>query len=287
MVMSTISSSYLSFSAQSSINSRASMASSIFGSLSSSQSSFLGYYSLADYKSIKNGSYGKIVKATYAKENAASKVSSNSTSGTTSATTGTARTLTSYEKNSSLDKLLSTYKDSAATAATGTTASTAATDTAAAAKNLSASVSDIEKLETSDMDEAATAVQKFVDAYNKTVTAGSGSNITSVVRNTTWMTGTTDSRSSALSEVGITIGSDKTLSFDKNVFKNADDSRINTLFAADDASTSYADSYIAEIGNRADKIAGLAASGGTSQSTYTKGATYTGTQTGSALDIQV
>ena len=284
--MSTISSSQLSFSAQSSINSRASMASSIFGSLSSSQSSFLGNYSLADYKSIKNGSYGKIVKATYAKKNAASKVSSNSSSGTTSGTTGTTRTLTSYEKNGSLDKLLSTYKDSAA-ATTGTAASTTGTDTAAAAKNLAASVSDIEKLETSDMDEAATAVQKFVDAYNKVVTAGNGSNITSVARNTTWMTGTTDSRSSALSEVGITIGSDKTLSFDKNVFKNADDSRINSLFAADDASTSYADSYIAEIGNRANTIAGLAASGGTSQNTYTSGAAYTAAKTGSALDIQI
>jgi hypothetical protein len=283
MLMSTINSSLLSFRTQNSINNRAAMANSLFGSLNTGQNNLLGNYSFADLSSIRNGSYAKLVKAAYSAEGVG-KTSSDKKKETTDKTT---RSMTGYEKSGALDKLLSTYKTDSTSKTASNKTSEENVDLATAAKSLASAVKDIEKLETDDMDVAADAVQKFVDYYNKTVKAGLNSDVSSVARNTTWMSGVSESRSSRLAQVGITVNSDKSLSFDREVFKNADDSTINTLFAADDPNTLYADSYISEIGDRAENIASLAATEGNSQTTYTGTGQYSSAASGTAFDIDI
>ena len=105
--MSTINSSYLSFGQQNAINMRASAANAMFGSLPATQNNMLGNYTLSDYSSLKNGSYGKLLKAVYAKE----KAESEGTSSSRKANDPKTVEKTSYEKSGKLEKLLSTYKE--------------------------------------------------------------------------------------------------------------------------------------------------------------------------------
>ena len=107
------SNSVLSVRQQNSISQKSSLANSLLPTVD--DSSLFGGYSIADYASIKNGSYGKLMTRYYAKTKAETGSVSEkaSDSGRTSSDN-----LTKYEKNGTLDKLLSTYNASGASAKT-------------------------------------------------------------------------------------------------------------------------------------------------------------------------
>lgn len=109
------SNSVLSMRQQNSISQKSSMANSLLPA--ADDSSLFGSFSVSDYASLKNGSYGKLVSKYYAKGKTEASSASEKTSDSSKASSDSAR-LTKYEQNGTLEKLLSTYDSSGASAKT-------------------------------------------------------------------------------------------------------------------------------------------------------------------------
>ncbi len=200
----------------------------LFSSLgSNSGSGGLGNLNfLSDYKSIKNGSYGKLLKAYYNKiDNENSSVSSTdkeskSSKLSTSLSKDSAKTLTEINKaagkvKDSADALTSTGKDSVFNGKEVIT------------ENEDGTTSTSTKY---DMDAIYKAVSGFVSDYNSLIDTVSKSGSESVKKAGYNMTNITSLYSKSLEKVGITIGLDNKLSIDEDKFKDADVSKIKSLF---------------------------------------------------------
>lgn len=176
----------------------------MFQELGSSGGGMSNLNFLSDYASIKNGSYGKLMKAYYSTKTS-SEVDSlvnNKTSNSTS--TDTTKTLASV-KNST-DSL----KESAD----------------ALIKTGSKSVFESKVVN----EDVYKAVSKFVDDYNSVVSSTKDANSSSITSRTNHLINSTKSNSDLLARVGITVGSDNTLSIDKETFMKADFSTVKGIF---------------------------------------------------------
>lgn len=162
---------------------------------------------LSDYASIKNGSYGKLLKAYYAKaekEEAEEKVSDTKSSLEMAKSDA-------MELKESIDALgkASLYNKKEIKAEDGTVT------------------------RDYDKDKIYKAAKAFVDNYNSTIeTAGDLDNV-SILRSTLWMTNATSKNSGLLSQVGITINSDNTLSIDETKFKDSDMKTVQSIFSGE------------------------------------------------------
>ena len=185
----------------------------LFSSLSSNSSSNStnslsnSFTFLSDYASIKNGSYGKLLRAYYTQKSddstetsSANKYSSKlgaSTSEDTSETIAKVQSTTDSLKESA-DALLETGSKSV--------------------------------FKSEDEDAVYNAVSAFVKDYNSVLDATEDVNSISILQQTLSMVNTTKANESLLSKVGITINEDNSLSLDKDTFKNANESTVKTLF---------------------------------------------------------
>lgn len=194
--------------------------STLFSSLStssSSSSSSDGLYgiNLSDYASIKNGSYGKLVKSYYALD--------DDTSSGANGTKDSATTLKSIQNASN------GLRESAADLYTDKSLFTAN-----------------EKGEY-DMDAIYDKVKTFVDDYNNTLDAISSSETDSIASAGANMINLTNANADMLASVGITINSDCSLSVDEEKFKSARISDVTSLFSG-------AGSYAYQIGAKATRV---------------------------------
>ncbi len=203
-------------------------------------------FSLADYSSIRNGSYGKVLKAYYAKQEKESTVKNSSTSS------DTAKTLAAVE--SKADSL----KDSAD----------------ALIKNGSKSV-----FAKKDTNAVYNSVKSFADSYNALVKEAGDANSSSVLRETLNMTRVTAANSKMLSQAGITINKDNTLSVDEAAFKKADMNVVKSLFNGNG-------SYAYQVSAKASMIDYYAENEASKNSIYTGKGNYskTDTSSGNILD---
>ena len=212
--------------------------SSLFSSLNNSSSNnYMSGINYADYNSIRNGSYRKLVKAYYAKESGTS--SSNSTSKTDSTT----------------DKTTSSQKVNAATVRDS--ASNLVNDV----KELSSdklwkktTTTDKDGVTSTDYDKDAIykAVSSFAKDYNSLVSASGNSSDNSVLRTSSTMVAYTKANKNLLSKVGITVGSDNKLTVDEDKFKSADMTTVKSLFTGSGSfgkltSTSATSSYSSAV----------------------------------------
>ncbi len=170
--------------------------SSLFQSIGSGSSN-LNF--LSDYMSIKNGSYGKLMKAYYAKDGASKEVSS------------------AVNKNK---EVTSTSKDDAKTL----------TDIERSAEALNKSANKLMEDEYDDSKDALTAVKDFVGDYNSLLEKAADSNTDSILKKAVSLTNLTASNKNLLSDVGITVGKDNKLSIDEEAFSKAEKSSLNSLF---------------------------------------------------------
>lgn len=199
-------------------------------------------FSVSDYASIKDGSYGKLLKAYYKQQKAEKTSSSDGTQKLTLMQTSAgalAKSVQGLMNDSLWEKKTKTEKDEK----TG------------------------EEKKTSDYDWDAIikAVKFYVDDYNDTVKQAGESNTKGVLRNAAWMTSLTSKNENMLSKVGITVGKGNTLTFDEKVLKKADISTLKSVF------TGY-NSYVSKISKKATSISNEASRAG---GTYTSGGTYT------------
>lgn len=193
----------------------------LFSSLGSGAAGVAGSNLLADYASIKNGSYGKLMKAYYS-ENASDSVKSVAKKSVASAS-GTAlskeenkkyaqvQTTTDALKESAdalLDKDLFAQKDITVKKEDGTETTAKGYDTEAIYK----------------------AVNSFVTNYNSAVKAAAETEDSTVSRRVETMENATLSNFRMLNGVGISISEDGTLSLNKDTLAKADVSKLKSLF---------------------------------------------------------
>ncbi|MCR4789418.1 MAG: hypothetical protein K5888_12630 [Lachnospiraceae bacterium] len=154
---------------------------------------------ISDYASIKNGSYGKLMKAYYAKDGASKELSSavNSKKKTSTAADD-ASTLTEIRKSS---------------------------------QKLSQTADSLSKTDFEDKDKALGAVNEFVNDYNSVINDGLKSNASSITKKIASMDNLSVSNEKNLSKIGITVKDDGTLSLDEETFKKADTGALKSLFS--------------------------------------------------------
>ncbi len=203
--------------------------SSLLGTSSSSSSSSSSLSSLlSDYAMIKNGTYYKLAKAYYASQSSTD--SSDETSEKTALTTAKANA-------ASLQTAAEALKATGSSSVFNTT-----------------TVTDEEtgkKTEEYDVDAIYEAVKNYVDSYNEVVENTIDSDTVSVLRKTLSMVNTTSVNSNLLSQIGITINEDNTLTLDEETFKSADMTNVKSLF---NGSNSLAD----RMAQKAEELTNLA-----------------------------
>lgn len=176
---------------------------------------------LSDYAAIKNGSYGKLMKAYYNSDKASDSVNSlASKSNNKTATEEAKKKLTKVENatdalKESADALLKTGKDSLFNKKEITTKDENGVETTK---------------EGYDVDAIYKAVNSFVTDYNDVISAVDNSNNERVVDKAVSMANATVSNANLLKKIGITINEDSTLSIDKDAFAKADMNTVKTLF---------------------------------------------------------
>ena len=199
-------------------------------------------FSLSDYAMIKNGTYGKLTTAYYAKEKAESRAStSDSSTKLTSMAQNSASMSKSAQalmKDSLWQKKTITEKDEK----TG---------------------EEVTK-EDYDWNAITKALKAFVEDYNTTVESAGESDTKDVLRNAVWMTKTTSAYEKTLAKVGITISGSNKLELDEDELKNADIASLKNLFTGHN---SFAD----KVMSKGNTIARAAAGAG---GTYTSNGSY-------------
>ena len=201
-----------------------------------------GTFSLSDYASIKNGSYGKLLKAYYAQEDA-QKVPSNKDSVQKS----TMIKLGADALKKSADALMddSLWEKKKLTKKDETTGEES-------------------EIEDYDWDEINKAVKAFISDYNDVIEQAGESNSKGVLRNAVWMTGTTEANENVLSKIGITVGKGNKMELDDEKLKKADIGTLKTLFTGHN-------SFASKVSMKANSISNAAA---WSSGTYKSNGTY-------------
>ena len=204
----------------------------LFSGLSSSASNALSGNWLADYASIKNGSYGKLMKAYYAKDSGNSKTAASTITKKDTATDTAKKALAKVETTTdalkeSADALLATGKKDLFTQKDITTKDENGVESTTKGY---------------DTDAIYSAVNSFVTNYNSVMAAVDDVNDTTVNNRTESLGNTTIANSKQLAKIGVTMKND--MSTVKSLFQgngsygyrvSAQSSMIN--FAADHAST--------------------------------------------------
>lgn len=212
----------------------------LFGGTQSPLSS--GGFSLTDYASIKNGSYKKLLKAYYAKQDA-DKLSQSGDSAQKltqmrSSADSLKKSAEALNKSSLWEKKMIKKKDE--------------------------NTGEEKEVLDYDWDAITKAVKSFVDDYNSVVEEAGNSNTKGVLRNAVWLTGMTKKMSGLLSKAGITIGKGNKLELDEDELKKANITTLKSLFTGQG---SFAD----KVAEKAGRIGNAASGNG---STYTSTGSY-------------
>lgn len=232
--------------------------SSLFGSSSSTN-----FYSMmSEMSMIKSGSYKKLLKSYYAKQNS---------NGTSSAQTGSS-------SENILDKLIRekmypTVSEEAETANSNLASGLSSLKTSVSTLQNSNTYKDTKNGSTAEA-KVASALKSYVADYNNVVTNSKKSTLSNKTAYVANMMSSTAKHSDALAEIGITIKRDGTLYLDEKKLNNADISTVQGLFSPDNIM-----SYGSSISSRVQF-----ASSGSTTSTDT---TTTNTVNTSAANLKI
>ena len=222
--------------------------SSLFGTQSSQSTSLSSM--LGDYASIKNGSYGKLLKAYYKKQE------------------------TDYASSDEAKAENAKYTRVKSYAADLKSAASALTDSGLYAKgDYSVTYSDGTKGQSEyNMDKIYEKAKSFVDSYNSAIRSGSSTEDGSKVSDRTLsLVEFTAKNANLLSQIGITAsskeGEEGTLSIDEDKFKKASGATMKSLFAG-------TGSYASVVENKAGIIASMAESQMSKISSYNSKGSY-------------
>lgn len=194
--------------------------SSLFSSLGSSAGSAASSNWLGDYAMIKNGSYGRLMKAYYAEAKAGSTTTSSGKSNSSNV----------------LDKILEEKRHpkvskEAQEANASLTSGLSSLKTSVSALQNSKTYTDTENGK-SAADKVSSALKAFVSDYNDVVTAAKNSTLTNKTAYVANMMNSTAANADALAELGIEIRSNGTLQYNDVKLKAEDVSKAQELFSS-------------------------------------------------------
>ena len=174
---------------------------------------------LSDYASIKNGSYGKLMKSYYKEMNSGQTSSGNKNEVNNNSTNKTETVVDSVKKQELVN--LQKYTDELQ---------------GSSDKLLKKGSSSLFKSEYKESDKEALykAVSDFVSDYNNLVEKGSASATGSIARMSGRLEDTAGDHKQALEAIGITIDKGK-LTISKDAFMNADMNQVKKLFHEDNS----------------------------------------------------
>lgn len=193
---------------------------------------------ISDYASIKNGSYGKLMKAYYGAGQSSSVSAASTSSGAKSSTTNMLDRILEEKRNPKVSK---DTQEANAKLTSGLS-------------NLNTSLSTLRKDSTytdtangkSAADKAVAAVKAYVSDYNDVVSAAKGSTLTSKTAYVANMMSSTAANADKLAEIGITVNSNGTISLDEGTLKKAGIDKVQELFSAKDV-TSYGSAVASRV----------------------------------------
>ena len=200
-----------------------------------------GSFSLSDYAAIKNGSYGKLLKAYYAKQDAEKAASGGETVQKATLMKTGADVLKKSVDALKNDELWEKKKIKKKDEKTG---------------------EEIE-VEDYDWDAITKAMKLFVEDYNDVIKQAGDSNSKDVLRNAVWLTGITESNENILSKIGITVGKGNQMELDEEALKKADISALKTLFTGHNSFADKVSMKANSISNAAARYSGTYKSNGT------------------------
>lgn len=174
---------------------------SIFGIGSDSSS-----YGISDLAMIRNGSYGKLMKAYYATENAGETASSKTEEEIKADQT---KLVSVKSQAASLNSSLEDLRSKSLYEPTGT---------------------DEKGKNTYDQDKITKSVKDFVDKYNSYVKSSSDVDSVSILKKSVSMIGFTAKNAGMLSKIGITIGENNQLTINEDKLKSASVHDVSSLF---------------------------------------------------------
>lgn len=202
--------------------------SSLFSSIGSAAGNAASSNWLGDYAMIKNGSYGRLMKAYYAE------AKSSSTGQSSSTTTGSKRSTT----NNVLERILEEKKNPKVSKE----AQQANSKLTAGLSTLKSSVSALQSDKTytdtangqSAADKVVSAVKAYVSNYNEVVNAAKGSTLTNKTAYVANMMSATAANADKLAEIGLTVNSNGTIDLNEAELKAAGTAKVQELFSAKD-----------------------------------------------------
>lgn len=197
---------------------------------------------LSDYASIRNGSYGRLLKSYYGM-NAGS---NNSVSGSTK-----------RSSENILDRILEERRNPKVSAEVQEANSNLTSDISALTRSLTTLQGEKTYQNSEDgttaVSKVTSAVKNFVDQYNSTVKDAKKSTLSGKTSNVAAMMRATEANTDKLAEIGITLNSDGTLLLDKKKLQATDVSEVQEVFSTKDI-TGYGSTVMARL-----KIASAAA----------------------------
>lgn len=200
-----------------------------------------GSFSLSDYAAIKNGSYGKLLKAYYAQQDAEKAAGKGD----------------SVQKST----LLKTGADALKKSADALT-NPELWEKKAIKKTDEKTGKEIE-VEDYDWNAITKVVKSFVEDYNDVVEETGESNAKDVLRNAVWLTGMVESNETMLSKIGITVGKGNKLELDQEALKKADIQSFKILFTGHNSLADKISMKAGRISNAAARTSGTYKSNGT------------------------
>lgn len=215
---------------------------------------------ISDYASIKNGSYGKLMKAYYGGSQSSSVSGATASSGEKSSKSRTSNVLDRILEEKKNPKVSKEAQEANAKLTTGLS-------------DLKTSLSTLRNDSTytdtsngkSAADKVVSAVKAYVSDYNDVVSAAKSSTLTNKTAYVANMMSSTAANADRLSEIGISVNSNGTIELDEGMLKKAGASKVQELFSAKDI-TSYGSTVASRL-QFAGSVSGTnAASGNTETS---------------------
>ena len=235
----------------------------LFQSMSSSSGGMGNLNFLSDYASIRNGSYGKLLKTYYNKAKDSGTEASSSQSSSRSVLDKILEEKKNpkvskdvQEANANLTSGLSTMKNTVAALQSDKTY----TDTANGQ---------------SAKDKVVSAMKAYVSDYNDVLKAARGSTLTNKTAYVANMMSSTAANADKLAEIGVMVNGDGTLTLSEEKLKATDISKVQEMFSADDIM-----SYGSVIASR------LRFAGAGSSAAGTTGTTGTNNTAGSGASLK-
>ena len=220
----------------------------------------MGSFSYSDYASIRNGSYHKLLSSYYSLDSGDS--GSTGSGSRTSTSSSSSRTYNYWTKDGMVQRTYDNRLVTSGAEKTSQAGEAKKVNTSISkepASKLATIESDAEKLSDAadallaqgsksvfkqvtktgtdgkkttgyDTDAIYKAVSSYVENYNKVIKSAGDSKVMAIRTSAASMSDYTKANAKALSDIGIKVGADRTLSLDKEAFQDADMSKVKSLF---------------------------------------------------------